>query len=62
MEEQKSAIVKALEDAGKPVRPGDIAVATGIEKAQVSKLIKKLRTEGLAHSPKRCFWAAGPGA
>jgi Mn-dependent DtxR family transcriptional regulator len=61
MEEQKQAIVKALEDAGEPVRPGDVAAATGIDKAQVSKLMKKLKTEGLAHSPKRCFWAAGAG-
>ena len=59
MEDKKQAIVRALEDAGKPMRPGDIATATGIEKAQVSKLMKKLRTEGLAHSPKRCYWAAG---
>ncbi len=61
MEEQKQAIVKALEDAGEPVRPGDIAAATGIDKAQVSKLIKKLKAEGKAHSPKRCWWAAGSG-
>ncbi len=61
MEEQKQAVAKALEDAGKPVRPGDIAAATGIDKAQVSKIIKKLKAEGLAHSPKRCWWAAGPG-
>ncbi len=61
MEEQKNAIVKALEDAGKPVRPGDVATATGIDKAQVSKLMKKLKAEGRAHSPKRCFWAAGAG-
>jgi Mn-dependent DtxR family transcriptional regulator len=61
MEEQKQAIVKALEDAGEPVRPGDVAAATGIDKAQVSKLMKKLKAEGLAHSPKRCFWAAGAG-
>ena len=61
MEDKKRAIVEALEDAGKPVRPGDVAAATGIDKAEVSKLMKKLRAEGLAHSPKRCFWAAGAG-
>jgi Mn-dependent DtxR family transcriptional regulator len=62
MEDKKQAIVKALEDAGEPVRPGDIATATGIDKAEVSKLMKKLKDDGLAHSPKRCFWAAGSGA
>ena len=62
MEAEKQAIITALEDAGEPVRPGDIAAATGIDKAQVSKLMKKLQAEGKAHSPKRCFWAAGAGA
>jgi DNA-binding Lrp family transcriptional regulator len=61
MEDKKQAIIKALQDAGAPVRPGDIAAATGIDKAEVSKLMKKLQADGQAHSPKRCFWAAGAG-
>ena len=42
MEEKKTVVLKALQDAGKPVRPGDIAKATGIDKTEVSKLIQEL--------------------
>lgn len=61
MDEKQQAIVKTLADVGEALRPGDIAAATGIEKAEVSKLMKKLKAAGLVHSPKVCFWAAGSG-
>jgi len=50
-------VLKAMKDAGKPVRPGDVATATGLDKADVSKTIKALKAAGKVHSPKRCFWA-----
>jgi len=46
-----------MQDAGKPVRSGDVAKSTGIESKDVSKLIQELKKEGKVMSPKRCFWA-----
>ena len=56
MTNDEDKILKAFTDAGKPLRPGEVADATGIEKKEVSKLIKKLKTEGKVYSPKRCFY------
>ena len=52
-------ILQAMEAAGKPVRPGEIAKELGIESKDVSKAIQELKKAGKVHSPKRCFWAAG---
>jgi hypothetical protein len=57
MDVKKNVILKAMQDAGKPVRPGDVANATGIEGKEVSKLIQELKKDGKVMSPKRCFWA-----
>jgi DNA-binding IscR family transcriptional regulator len=55
--ESKEAIIKALENAGKPMKGAEIAEASGVDKKEVDKLIKKLVTEGLVDSPVRCFYA-----
>ncbi|HMM06459.1 MAG TPA: helix-turn-helix domain-containing protein [Clostridiales bacterium] len=52
----KEAVLKALKDAGKPLRPGDIAEAAGLDKEVVSKAIKELKKEEKIDSPKRCFY------
>ena len=46
-----------MRKAGKPVRPGVIAKATGLDSKEVSKLIAKFRKEGKVVSPKRCCYA-----
>ena len=46
-----------MKDAGKPVRPGDVAKVTGLESKEVSKAIKVLKKDGKVHSPKRCYYA-----
>jgi len=48
---------KAPREIGKPVRPGDIAKATGLESKEVSKIIKSLRKKGKVISPKRCYYS-----
>ncbi len=53
MEDQ---ILKIMKDAGKPVRPGDVAKALGVESKELSKHIKKMKESGTIHSPKRCFY------
>ncbi len=52
MEEQ---ILKALAEKG-AMRPGEIAAALGVEKADVDKVIKKLAKEEKIFSPKRCYY------
>ncbi|GAB6886965.1 MarR family transcriptional regulator [Desulfothermus okinawensis JCM 13304] len=57
MEEKEALVISAMKDAGKPVRPGDIAKKLGIDSKEVSKIIKKLREKGVVISPKRCYYA-----
>ncbi|MCX6220284.1 MAG: MarR family transcriptional regulator [Bacteroidia bacterium] len=55
--ESKEAIIKAMEKAGKPMKGGEIADASGVDKKEVDKVIKKLVAEGKVDSPMRCFYA-----
>ncbi len=55
--ESKDAIIKAMEQAGKPMKGGEIAEASGVDKKEVDKLLKKLVAEGTVNSPIRCFYA-----
>lgn len=57
MEDAKEIVLEAMKKAGKPVRPRDIAKATGLDSKEVSKIIKELRSEGRVYSPKRCYYA-----
>jgi DNA-binding MarR family transcriptional regulator len=49
-------VLKALKDSAKPLKAGDIATTSGIDKAEVDKLIKKLVKEDKVFSPIRCFY------
>ena len=40
----------------KPVRPGDIAKALGVDSKEVSKACAELKKAGKIHSPKRCYY------
>ena len=57
MADEEVKVLSAMESAGKPVRPGDVAEMTGIDKKEVSKIIQKLKKDGKIYSPKRCFYA-----
>lgn len=50
-------VLKAMKDADKPVRPGDIAKALNVESKEVSKAIKALKGQGKVISPKRCYYS-----
>jgi hypothetical protein len=54
--ETTDKVIKTLKDAGKPMKAGEIADASGIEKKDVEKAIKKLVAESKLHSPMRCFY------
>ncbi|MCB9015410.1 MAG: ArsR family transcriptional regulator [Lentimicrobiaceae bacterium] len=49
-------ILKALTDAGKPMKAGEIAESTGIDKKEVDNAIKKLKKEDKLSSPKVCYY------
>jgi DNA-binding Lrp family transcriptional regulator len=51
-------ILKAMQKEAKPLKSGEIAELTGIDKNDVGKAIKKLSGEGKVVSPKRCFYEA----
>ncbi|MDD5475507.1 MAG: winged helix-turn-helix transcriptional regulator [Syntrophales bacterium] len=57
MDAREKAVLKTLQSEGKPMRPGDIALKAKLDKKEVSKIIDKLRKEGVVASPKRCFYA-----
>ncbi|HSO85051.1 MAG TPA: HTH domain-containing protein [Draconibacterium sp.] len=49
-------VLTALKAAGKPLKAGEIADATGLDKKEVDKAMKVLKTEGRIESPKVCYW------
>ena len=57
MENKEKIAMEAMEKAGKPLRPGDIAKMTGLESKEASKIIKSLRKKGKVISPKRCYYS-----
>lgn len=50
-------VLDTMKKAGKPMRPGDVATATGLEGTVVAKAIADLKKAGKIHSPKKCFYA-----
>ncbi len=55
--ETKEIVLETLKSAQKPLRAGEIAEITGIDKKDVEKAIKTLKDSEVIHSPIRCCWA-----
>lgn len=53
----KDIVLSIFKSSSKPLKPGDIAITSGIDSKEVSKIIKDLREEGKVYSPKRCYYA-----
>lgn len=51
-------VLEALKNAKDPLKAGEIAEITGLDKKDVDKAIKALKAEDLITSPKRCYYAA----
>ena len=49
-------VLETLKVAGKPLKAGEIAEASGLDKKEVDKAMKVLKSEEKIVSPKRCFW------
>lgn len=56
--EPKDVILQTLVNSDTPLKGGEIAEKSGVDKKLVDKFIKVLVDEGKIHSPKRCFYAA----
>ena len=57
MADNANIVLEAFKKADKPLRPGEAADLCGLNKDEVTKLIKNLKKQGLLISPKRCFYA-----
>ncbi len=49
-------VLEALVSAAKPMKAGEIAAASGLDKKEVDKAMKELKASGHIVSPKRCYW------
>lgn len=51
-------VLQTMKKAGKPLKAGEIAELSGLDKKEVEKAMKLLQKEEKIESPKRCFWQA----
>jgi transcription initiation factor IIE alpha subunit len=56
--ENKDKIFDTLKNSPKALKSGELAEQTGIDKKEVDKIIKVLKTEEKIFSPKNCFYEA----
>lgn len=54
--ETTEKVFKVLAEAGKPMKAGEIAELSGIDKKDVDNAIKKLKKEERISSPKVCYY------
>lgn len=50
-------VLEVLKNSKEPLKAGDIAELSGLDKAEVDKAIKELKKEEKITSPKRCFYS-----
>ncbi len=51
-------ILETLKKAGKPLKAGEIAELADVDKKDIDKAIKTMKTEDVIFSPKRCYYDA----
>lgn len=56
--ETNDKVLEILKNSDKPLKSAEISELAGIEKKEVDKSIKKLKTIGLIESPKNCYYVA----
>ena len=49
-------VFDTMKAAGKPMKAAEIAAASGLEKKEVDRAMKQLKTEGRIKSPRMCYW------
>jgi len=53
----EKTVIDTLTTAGKPLKAGEIAELAGIDKKEIDKAIKALKTDDKITSPKRCYYS-----
>jgi biotin operon repressor len=51
-------VIQTLKKSGTPMKSGEIADVAGIDKKEVDKALKSLKSEGKVFSPKNCYYQA----
>lgn len=54
----KELVLSVLKNSDKPMKTAEIAAAAGLDKKEVEKALKALRSEQKIFSPKNCFYQA----
>jgi len=54
--ETKEQVLDAMKKVGAPVNAGKLVELTGLDRKDVDKAMKLLKTEGAIVSPKVCYW------
>ncbi len=54
--ENNQKIIETFKAAKKPLKTGEVAEMSGIDKKEVEKLIKKMTIEGKLYLPTKCFY------
>ena len=54
--ESTALVLKTLKESSKPLKSAEIAVAAGIDKTEVDKILKSLKKQDKIVSPKVCFY------
>ena len=52
----KEKVLTVMKEAGKPLKAGEIAELSGLDKKTVDKVMKDLKKEEAIVSPTRCYW------
>ncbi|MGE5391608.1 MAG: MarR family transcriptional regulator [Deltaproteobacteria bacterium] len=50
------SVLDAMKKAGKPLKAGEIAELTGLDKKEVDKVMTQLKKDEKISSPKKCYW------
>jgi prophage antirepressor-like protein len=51
-------VLETIKKTGKALRTGDIVKLSGLEKNEVEKAMKELKSKDKIFSPQKCFWQA----
>jgi len=54
--EKTDIVLSTMKGAGKALSAGQIAEISGLDRKEVDKVMKSLKTEGKIISPKNCYW------
>ena len=52
----ENKVLETMKKAAKALSAGQIAELAGIDRKEVDKAMKKLKTDGRIVSPKNCYW------